>query len=140
MNTTIEWQDSDGANAVALLGTTDGVNNYSVNGQAQVQVRTALRLSAAKPTNRGNLVNRVSFAVTYAPAASALAAQQAVATKTAALLGAMVTHCLLEGVFSTFTWQLADAALESYEFLTHGLTVYGRFSFIGGAYTGETPS
>src|SRR5687768_13159624 len=112
MAETIAWQKADGSDGLTLVGASDCLNGLRVNGQPVVQVRTALRRPAAKPINRGNLANRVSFSVKYAPAASHEAARQAAATLKAALQAKLATHALLEGVFGAFTWQLSDAALE----------------------------
>lgn len=135
MNETIEWQEADGSNAVEIAGIADAISDLRVSGQPLVQIRQGLRQPAARPKNRGNLVNRLSFSVTYPPEATVLAAKQAIATRTAALLAAQATREQLVGEFSTLTWELSDAALESYEFSQIGVTVIGRFTFAGGAYS-----
>lgn len=138
MNHTIEWQEPDGTDAVEIAGTTDSVGDFAVDGQQLVQVAQGVRAASSRPINRRNVGVRVSFTVRYEPAASPLAAETDIVSRTAALVAATATRSLLEGVFSTLTWQLADAALESFRFSQVGTTVIGQFIFVGGAFTDES--
>ena len=136
---TIEWQTAAGADGESIAGTGDGVAEFRVNGRALAQAMPTLRGAAMRHKGRGNLACRVSFQVTYAEAASIAAAVEAVADRTAALEGTLLTHELLEGVQDSLTWQLTEAALEDFEFWHLGVTVFGRFTFAGASFLKVVP-
>jgi len=136
---TIDWQEPDGSDGVALAASGDLVSEFRVNGEPLLQAMPALRADTVKHKGRGNLTTRVSFLVTYATVASAAAALEEIADLTDALKATLQTHELLEGVFGATTWQLAEAALENFELWQSGVTVFGRFSFVGGEFSKVVP-
>lgn len=138
MNETIAWQRADGSYPLELAGTDDAVSGFAVVGAASVQVAAGVRRQTAKPIGRGNVATRVSFIVVYAEVASPEAAKEAIAARTAALQGDMLNRKLLEGVFGEITWQLADATLETFELSFAGVSITGRYAFVGGTYTDES--
>lgn len=135
MSETIQWQTAAGGSAVNLAVAADAISAFRVNGQPLTQAVGGIRAATMQHIGRGNLSTRVSFLVTRAAAASPVAAKTAIATETAALQATYTTHALLEGVMGALTWQLLDAALESFELWQNGATVYAQFSFIGGEFS-----
>lgn len=135
MSDTIAWQTAAGADDVAIAGASDYIGGFAPQVSQLIQLAEGVRSAHAQPLNRLNLRTRLSFSVTYAPAASASAAREDIAQLAAALAAAADDHELLEGVFGSVTWQLADAALESVNFDQLGLTVRAHYTFLGGALT-----
>lgn len=134
MAETIEFQLAGGGSAYALAGESDHVSEFRVALTPAVQAIERVRAATAQQVGRGNVSHRVSFLVTYAPAASAEAAKLQVAEIAAELAPLTLTHELLELTFGDSVFQLADCAMEPAELWHLGVTVYGRFSFIGGSY------
>lgn len=138
MAETIQWQTAAGGSAIDIAEAADRVSDFRVNGTPLLQPFQGVRAATVRHKGRGNLATRISFLVTYAPAATAEAAKLAAVARLQELQPTFLTHELLEGVFGSSTWQLADAALESVEFSQTGTTIFGRFSFVGGALTDAT--
>ena len=137
MAETIEWVLADGSDGIFIAVAADYVSELRVNGQPLTQVRLGLRQQNARPKNRGNTAQHVSFVVTKAPVASAALAKQYVVDQANNMAVVARTHELLSGVFGALTWELVDAALESHDLHQIGTTVVARYSFIGGELTTE---
>lgn len=125
--------DASDLSGLALAETGDVLNDLRVNGDQEVQLAGALRAANARAFNRGNVVNRVTVGVTYAPAASPDAAKQAAVDLVADLTAKIATATLLDLVFGSIQLRLSDAALERYDIYPRGTTVFASYSFVGGA-------
>jgi hypothetical protein len=133
-------RDDDGDGGLALAGATDVFSDYRVNGEQLVQVAEGIRAPHGKPINRGNVQNKVTLAITHAPAASPGEAQAAATELLVDLAEKLATATLLDIGLGALVFRLHDAALLSYEIHARGTTVFASYNFTGGAITDETPA
>jgi hypothetical protein len=140
MALTIEWQLSDGTSAIEIARATDYIGEWRLAIVPASQPIEKLRAEYAQHIGRGNVSHRLTFLVTHAEEATAEDAKAFIVAKSVELAAAVLTHSLLEGVFGALEWQLSDCAMEPVELWHVGVTVYARYSFIGGALADTTPA